>query len=106
MEKLLKKALKSFNIKAEIGFMSGCLSEGDFGTYSEGYGITIKGSEDDAWELKNKLEDYFDKNCDSCFDFYYGEQTADADRNYDMGEKSYEYSHVEMILSCHKKFEK
>ena len=106
MEKILKKALKSFKIKGEIEFMCGCLSEGDFGTYAEGYGITIEGSKDDAWGLKIKLEKYFEENCDGSFDFYYGEQTASADRNHDLEEESYNFANVQIILSNHRRFEK
>lgn len=106
MESLLEKALKSFRIKGEIGFMCGCTVEGDFGTYEEGFGITIKGDEDKAWRLKNRLEEYLDKHCDELLSLYYGEQTADSDRNYDMGDESYKYSHVIVMLSCSHRFER
>ena len=107
MKQLIKNVLENCNIKkANIDFMSGCLSEGDFGTYSEGFGITIKADKDKAFYLKCELEKYLEENCAEAVNLYYGEQTASSDRNHDLEEESYNYSHVIIILSYGHRFEK
>lgn len=106
MEQLIKKALKKFKIKgAEIAYMNGCTCEGDYSTYREGYGITIKGDEYDARDLKWKLKKEFE-NCGEELDFSYGPQTMDSDWNHDLEEESWCYSHVIIMLPRYHGFEK